>query len=148
MGSFFVALLLMVSGISSAEQQLELDFGDGLAVLKQTNIYSANIRQSYDIPEEITKAWDERDFGFELGDGYYGYGPSAQYEILDPKTNAVIGYMLAQTLRYTEDPEYHVAYTISDKNGNTVVELEYDVVQESENESLPPELQWVDEDAY
>ena len=48
--------------------------------------------------------------------------------------------MMAQTLSYSEDPEYHLAYTVCDLKGNTLVELEYDVYDRSERESLLTEL--------
>lgn len=143
----FLTLLTVFSVSLAHAQQLELDFGDGLSILKKTNYYSSNIEQSYDIPEEITKMWDERDFAFEIADGYYGGGPTVYYKIYDTEKQ-VIGYMMAQTLMYTEDPEYHVAYTVCTADGTVVIELEYDVYHVSENDVLPPELQWVDEDAY
>ncbi len=142
----FSALFVFACAFAGADQ-LEFDFGHPDSILKNAHYYNDNIRLSYDVPEEITKAWDERDFGFEIADGYYGYGPSAQYEVLG-NSGEVIGYMLVQTLSYSEDPEYHVAYTVCDVQGRTVIELEYDVYSESENNQLPPELQWVDEDAY
>jgi len=131
--------LIFTVNFAFADQQLEFDFGHPNEILASTFFASDNIQVSYDVPEEITKAWDERDFGFEIADGYYGYGPSATYEIYD-KNNKVIGYMLAQTLSYSEDPEYHVAYTVCDTKGVTVVELEYQVYQYSEINDIPFEL--------
>ncbi len=135
-----LALIAMLVGFQMASaQQMEFDFGLPYDVLKNTTFESTNINVSYDVPEEITKMWDERDFGFEIADGYYGYGPSSQYEIFD-RDNNLIGYMLAQTLIYSEDNEYHVAYTVCDISGNTVIELEYIVYTYGQVEDIPWEL--------
>lgn len=142
-------LVLMACFLGSAVQadQLEFQFGHSHEILKEISYYSTNIRQSDNIPEKILKVWEERDFGVEIADGYYGYGPLAQYEVLGTQ-GEVIGYMMAQTLMFSEDPELHVAWTVCDVSGTTVVELEYIPYSLSENEDLPPELQWVDEDAF
>ncbi len=135
---FFCLISLFVS--VAPAQQLEFDFGDTESLLKGAHYSDENLRESYDIPEGITKMWDERDFAFEIADGYYGYGPSIQYEILD-KSGHVIGYMLVQTLIYSEDPEYHIAYTVCDVQGRTIIELEYDKVpQDKASDLLPPGL--------
>lgn len=139
MKAILLLTLMLLSGQGHA-RQLDFDFGEHpVEILRNVHFFSPNIEVSWDIPEEITKVWDERDFGFELADGYYGYGPTAYYKVYDSKQK-VVGYMMAQTLSYSEDPEYHVAYTVCDLKGNTLVELEYDVYDRSERESLPVEL--------
>lgn len=125
---------------SSQARQLDLDFGEHpTEILKETHFFSKNIKLVQKLPANIAEAWYGRDLGFELADGYYGYGPLVHYSIHDSKSE-IIGYMMVNTLHYSEDPEYHVAYTICDVKGRTVVELEYDVYHEYEVDSLPLEL--------
>lgn len=139
----FVALLF--STMTQA-RQLDFDFGEHPAeVLKKAHFLNNNVKVTSDVPEKILKIWYYRDFGFEIADGYYGYGPKAYYKIYDSKQK-LIGYMMAQTLSYSEDPEYHIAYTVCDLKGKTHVELEYDVYDRSDRDSLPSELRPAVED--
>lgn len=131
---------LLFWGALGQARQLDFDFGEHpTEILEETHFFSKNIKLVQALPDNILEAWAERDLGFELADGYYGYGPLVYYSVLNSKSET-IGYMMVQTLDYSEDPEYHVAYTICDAKGRTVVELKYDVYHYDEVDSLPLEL--------
>ncbi|KYG65362.1 hypothetical protein AZI87_12480 [Bdellovibrio bacteriovorus] len=124
----FVFLALVVLGFQSASaRQLELPLQHPDEILKKTTVFSKNIERTtlQKLPKVIQKTASEIEIPFELGDGYYDSYASVIYRVFDPQTKKTVGYIFAEFITYTQDPEAYIVGAYVNTAGRRIGELEY-----------------------
>ncbi|WP_413570606.1 hypothetical protein ACLWBD_08500 [Bdellovibrio sp. HCB117] len=127
----FAFLMLVVLGVQSASaRQLELPLQHPDEVLAKATVFSKNIeRTSFQkLPKKVQKTASEIEIPWELGDGYYDTQAKVIYRVFDPATKATVGYIFAEFITYTEDPEAYIVGAHVNAQGlriGTLTHMEY-----------------------
>lgn len=113
MKKLFIVFVLLTAAMfvhQAKAQQLELPFKASDEILLEAYPGDANtilVTDLNSLPIKVRAALADVDLPLEMGDGYYDFVTGATYAVIDD-AGIVVGYLEAELLSYSQDPEYHL----------------------------------------
>lgn len=138
---FFAAILFASLAVA---QELPLQHPDDILKNAYPGKPNTRVVELKDMPKVVSDTFATVELAFEMGDGYYDTLASAYYEVKD-SNGAIVGYLEAALLRYTEDPDVPLVGAMVNLHGRRLdsapVELDsFPNIDDSAILDLPAEL--------